>query len=391
MIIDPQTADLKQWLVETRRYLHEHPEASLKEFETSKWIKKHLDNWNIPYVNVGDTGVLATLKGEKKGNTVLLRADMDALELDDLKDAPYASKNPGLCHACGHDAHTTALLGALKILKERTAEIPGTILFAFQQAEEIGAGARQFVQSGLLDNVDLAYGQHVSSPLPSGKIDITPGPRSASCDIFTIRIKGKGSHASRPHEGRDAALATAHILVALQSLMAREKDPFEPGVLSIGRMEAGTRYNVVAETGELEGTLRIYDIEKRKYFLKRIEEIAIATATLHGCEASFENYNASNALINEEDASAYAKSIIEEIVGPGAFVSTHPSLGAEDFADYGQITQAAYAHIGTCSSEKTGWAHHNGHFDIDEDQLPLMVQIFVDIALKNDRFIPKKK
>ncbi|MCD1147286.1 amidohydrolase [Peptoniphilus sp. KCTC 25270] len=380
-IIDQDVLEIEEYLIQTRRHFHENPEASLKEYETSKFIKKELDTYQIPYVSVGETGVLATIEGAEKGKTIFLRADFDALELEEKKDVPYASKNKGLCHACGHDAHTAALLGAARILQNRKDHLKGTIKLCFQQAEEIGAGARQFVEAGHLKDVDAAFGIHVASNLSSGTVQLSSGPKSASCDIFKIHVHGNSSHAARPHLGNDAALATASILVGLQPLISRQKSPFEPAVISIGKIEAGSRYNVVAEEGLLEGTLRTLDSELRSDFLKQIEETAALIAKTHGCTAEFENYNAANVLVNQENATKYAQKIIAQRIGEEQLLTEDsPSLGSEDFADFTQIVDAAFLYVGTSKNEETSVPAHNGAFDIDESQLKLMTQIHVDLV-----------
>lgn len=381
--IDSDILQIEDQLIEFREYLHRNPELSLHEENTARFVREKLDQWAIPYECVG-TGTLATLKGSKSGHTVLLRGDMDALPLQDLSEAPYASKNEGVCHACGHDAHTSALLGAAKILKDRQKEIPGTIKLCFQQAEEIGQGARRFVKAGYLDDVDFAFGIHVSSPRPSGTVSLVSGPINASCDIFTIRVHGKGAHCSRPQDGRDAALAIASILVALQSIVSRQRDPLEPVVISIGKLTAGSGYNVIAEEGSLEGTLRCFDKDQRKIYLEKIASISRAVAEVHGCRAEFESYNAANPLVNDPATTRYAQEIARGIVDEEKLECQSPvSLGAEDFADFSQATQAAFAFVGTQKDEKTSYAHHNGHFDIDESQLKLMVQLHVNVALNN--------
>lgn len=383
---DADVLAVEDSVIETRRHFHAHPEASLKEYETAKYIRNALDKLGVDYVTVGETGTLATIKGAKPGKTILLRGDIDALELQDTKTVPYASKNEGLCHACGHDAHGSALLGALRVLNGRKDNLAGTIKFAFQQAEEIGAGARIFVADGLLEDVDYAFGLHVASHKPSGTIDITPGPKTASTDNWTITVKGYSGHASRPNEANDAALASASILVELQALISRQKDPLHPAVISVGSINSGTRRNVVASSGELQGTLRCLNQETREDLLARIEKVAKLVAEVHGCTAEFENYNAAEITLNDDQATAYAQEVLTPLFGQDKVITNStPGLGGEDFADFSQVVPSCFMWVGTQSGPENSAPHHHGDFDIDESQLKTMVQVLTDLAVNSDK------
>ena len=372
-------------LIALRRYFHQHPEPSLKEFNTSKKIKELLERWKIPYVTVGDTGVLGTITGKKgAGRTILLRADMDALEMKDRKEVSYCSSVEGLHHACGHDGHTAALLAAAKLLKLRENDFAGTIRLAFQQAEEIGAGARLFVRDGHLKDVDLAFGIHLSSEYPTGSIVLAEGSRYASCDIFKLHIRGESSHAAKPHQGKDALLAASHIVVALQSVIARSVDPIDSAVLSIGVLNAGTRYNVVANDAYLEGTVRALKKETRRQILSQVEEIAKLTAAVHHCTTEFSNYSAANILYNHHEATRFAIGVAERLVGEEYVITeAPPTLGAEDFADYGEETEATFALVGTRNLQDpaTHYPHHHELFDIDEEGLIVAAELHTQIAL----------
>ena len=256
MGIKPYIEKERDYLIGLRRYFHTHPEPSLEEYGTAKRIEEELDQTGIPHRRVGETGIYAWIDGEKgDGRTIALRADTDALRMQDLKEGvPYRSQNEGVCHACGHDAHTAMLLTAAKVLWEKRQEFAGHIRLFFQQAEEIGAGARIFVQEGLMEGVDRVYGSHVASRMPAGVISLTPGPNNASCDYFRIRVTGKGAHVSTPHLGVDALYIASQIVVNLQSIVARQTDPLDTVVVGIGKLTAGTAYNIVAEHAEIEGT-----------------------------------------------------------------------------------------------------------------------------------------
>lgn len=372
-------------VIALRRFFHQHPEPSLKEFETIKRIKEELDKLGIPHESVGETGAIGTITGGKgPGKTILLRADIDALELDDAKDKPYKSLKPGLHHACGHDGHASALLGAAKILKNHEADFKGTIKLAFQQAEEIGAGARQFVKGGFVDGVDQVFGIHVSSGTPIGKIDITSGASNASCDIFKIKVHGKSSHVGKPHLGKDALLAAAAITVELQSIVAREVDPLDQAVVAVGVLNAGTRYNIVANEASLEGTVRTFSHETRQFVLEAVERVAREVAKAHRTTIEFENYDAAAPLINDPIAAKRAERVAAGIVGVENIITDSPkSMGADDFADYLAVAQGVYAFVGTRNPDDpdTWYGHHHENFDIDERGLAIATELHVNYAL----------
>lgn len=372
-------------VIALRRYFHQYPEASLKEFETIKKIKQELDKLAISYEQVGETGAIGTIQGKKgPGKTVLLRADIDALELEDAKDKEYKSKNPGLHHACGHDGHTAALLGAAKILKAQENQFAGTIKLAFQQAEEIGAGARQFVKGGFVEGVDQVFGLHLDSSVPVGKIASVPGATNASCDIFKIKVHGKSAHAAQPDKGIDALLAAAAITVELQSIVGREVSPLDNVVVAVGVLNAGTRYNIVANQAVLEGTVRTFSHETREQVLKAVKRVAERVAESHRATVEFENYDAAAPLINAEEPSNRAARIAEEIVGEDNVIRNQPkSLGADDFADFLAEAPGVYARVGTrdLDDSDTWYGHHHEKFDIAEEGLVYATELHVRYAL----------
>lgn len=385
MTIKDDIAAQKNYITELRRYFHAHPEISLKEFETAKRIEKELDAIGVAHERVGETGVFAKIvgKGEGAHHVVALRADMDALGMQDLKTCEYASKNEGVCHACGHDAHTATLLGAVRVLKAHENDFSGEIRLFFQQAEEIGQGARQFIAAGHLDGVDRIFGAHVASYLPVGKISVTPGPLNASCDFFRVTIKGKGAHVSKPHLGVDALYVAAQTVVALQSIVSRSTNPLDTVVVGVGKAWAGTQYNIVAEDAVLEGTTRTFTPEVREKTNGRVVKIAEDTAEMFGAKADvfFDSY--SSPLINNETAAREIQAVAREIVGEDGLITNLPkSLGAEDFADYLTHVKGCFVQVGTQSAKAgTASAHHNGHFDVDEEGLMLSCELYVKYAL----------
>ena len=384
--IKEEVAQGQEEVIHLRRHFHQYPEASLKEYETIKKIKQELDKLEIPYVTVGETGVLGTVQGkEGNGKTIVLRADIDALELNDATKKSYQSKNPGLNHACGHDGHAAALLGAAKIVKKHENDFSGTIQFAFQPAEEIGAGARLFANGGFLDGVDQVFGIHLDSSVPVGKLVATKGATNASCDIFTIEVEGFSSHVGQPDVGRDAVLAAASIVVELQKIVAREVSPLDPVVVGIGVLDAGTRYNIVANHAKIEGTVRAFSQETRAFVLQRVEEIANQVAQAHRTKiASFHIHDAAAPLINNDVATELAQKVASKIVGIENVVIDHPkSLGADDFADFLAKAPGVYGRVGTRNLENsdTHYGHHHEKFDIDESGLALATEYHVLYAL----------
>lgn len=375
----------KEYLIDLRRYFHSHPELSLKEYQTCERIETELDRFQIPHRRVGETGVYAWIDGKKgPGRTVALRADMDALAMQDLKTVSYRSKNEGVCHACGHDGHTATLLAAAKILKEKEQDFKGQIRLFFQQAEEIGQGARLFVGEGLLDGADRVFGVHVTSHIDSGKISLTKGPQNASCDYFQIQITGKGAHVSTPQLGVDAVYIASQIVVNLQSIVARNTAPLESVVVGVGVIKSGTQYNIVAEHAQIEGTTRSFSPEIRNLTNERVTQIAKQTAAMYGarCEVEFKDYAAP--LINDAQAVDEVIGVTRGLIRDEDIITDRPKeLGADDFADYLAVTKGMYAFVGTRNKAKagTGEAHHHGLFDLDEEGLLLSCNVYVDYAL----------
>lgn len=386
MTVKPYVLAEKAYLTDLRRHFHAHPEVSLKEYETCKKIEGELDSMGIPHKRIGETGVYGWIDGKKAGDgvTVALRADIDALAMEDLKEVPYHSQNAGVCQACGHDAHTATLLTAAKILKAKENEFSGQVRLFFQQAEEIGQGARQFVQAGLLDGVTRVFGAHVTSHLDSGKISLTAGPQNASCDYFKIQIHGKGAHVSTPQLGVDALYIASQIVVQLQTIVSRNTDPLETVVVGVGKLQAGTQYNIVAEHAVLEGTTRSFLPEVRKFTNDRVVRIAKETAALYGAEAEVEFLDFAAPLVNDAKAVEEVTAVTAEFLPREDIISDfQKALGADDFADYLAVTRGMYAFVGTRNSKDphTAVAHHHGLFDVDEEALLISCNVYVDYAL----------
>lgn len=381
--IQEKASELQDYLVKTRRYLHENPESSLKEYETAAFIQKELASFGVPFEKVGETGTLAVIQGGKgDGKTVLLRADIDALELPDCTGKPYASKRLGLNHACGHDAHTAMGLGTAKLLNDIKDTFSGIVKIAFQPAEEIGAGAKQFVASGQIDDMDESFAIHVNSGLPVGSFAVQGGPVNASCDIFKIKITGKSAHVGRPHLGHDALVTASEVVVALQTIVAREVNPIDRAVVGVGKLNAGTRYNIVANDAEIEGTIRAFSHETRAHLKEAVTRIAKGIAELNRCEFEIEWYDAAAPVINTLELAEEFQKVVSKVEGIDNLITNYESsMGADDFADYLVNKPGVYGLLGSQSGEETAYGHHHEKFDIDERVLALGVEIEVNYFL----------
>ena len=381
--IQEKASELQDYLVKTRRYLHENPESSLKEFETAAFIQKELASFGVPFEKVGETGTLAVIQGGKgDGKTVLLRADIDALELPDCTGKPYASKRLGLNHACGHDAHTAMGLGTAKLLNDIKDTFSGIVKIAFQPAEEIGAGAKQFVASGQIDDIDESFAIHVNSGLPVGSFAVQGGAVNASCDIFKIKITGKSAHVGRPHLGHDALVTASQVVVALQTIVAREVNPIDRAVVGVGKLNAGTRYNIVANDAEIEGTIRAFSHETRAHLKEAVTRIAKGIAELNRCEFEIEWYDAAAPVINTLELAEEFQKVVSKVEGIDNLITNcESSMGADDFADYLVNKPGVYGLLGSQSGEETAYGHHHEKFDIDERVLALGVEIEVNYFL----------
>lgn len=375
----------KDYIISLRREFHKYPEASLKEYKTAKRIEEELDKLEIPHKRVGETGVLGVIKGGNSSNKIIaIRADIDALKVPDDKEVEYKSQNQGFHHACGHDAHTASLLGTAKILKEREEELNGEVRLFFQQAEEIGQGAKIFIKEVALDGVEEILGAHVSSHLDVGKVSVTSGPISASCDYFKITVKGKGGHVSVPHLSIDALYIASQIVINLQSIVSRQTDPIDTVVVGVGLISGGTIYNAVAEEVVLEGTTRTFSFETREKTNKNVEKIAKSIGEIYGAEVSVEFKDYASALINDEKVSEEVAYIANDIVGEeNVITNSQKRLGADDFAEFLIEVPGTYINVGTKNScnSNTSSEHHNHLFDIDEEGLLITTNIEVEYAL----------
>ena len=363
-----ESKSLESYIIDTRRHIHMHPETGFEEVETAKFIEKELHNIGYTTEKVAKTGIIATLDTGKEGLVVALRADMDALNVSEENDVPYKSKNPGKMHACGHDSHVAMLLGAAKILFDNKEYLSGTIKLIFQPAEEGGGGGKMIVEEGHFDNIDAVFGIHVWRELPSGSIGTRKGPMLASANQFKITISGKGGHAAAPHQTIDPTAVLMDIYNALQKIISREIDPFEPRVLTTPQFEGSNAHNIIPETATLEGTFRTMNNEVRDHIIKRIEEIVVGYSKAWRCIGKVEFDPISYPpLINDADT---VDEVIDILADFEKVKIMAPSMGGEDFAFYLQKTKGAFLTLGIYNEEKgITYPHHHSKFRVDESTL----------------------
>lgn len=363
-----------------RRHFHRHPEESLREFETAAFVEEELRRLGLAPRRMGETAVVADIVGGD-GPVVALRADMDALVLQEESERDYASCHPGLMHGCGHDAHTAMLLGAARLLTRRRTEFSGTVRLLFQPGEEISAGARLLIDGGALAGVEALFGLHVWIDLPSGTFSVEAGPRMASCDRLAIDIRGRGGHAGKPHQTVDAVVAASAVVMNLQTVVSRETDPLKSLVLSLGTMRCGSLWNIIAGAGRIEGTVRAFDEALQKGARARVERVAQSTAAAFGAEATVTYDELCPVTTNDAELAEAAPSVVAALFGADRIVSMAPVAVSEDFAFYGGHVPAHFAFLGVGSDGAVLWPHHHPRFDIDERALPCGVAYYAASAL----------
>lgn len=381
----PKLKDLTEQLMLDRRHLHMHPELGFEEHGTSKFIADRLRSLGIEVrAGVAGTGVVGLIRGAKPGKTVLLRADIDALPIDEQNDVPYRSTKPGVMHACGHDGHTAILLGVAQQLIDRRSKLAGTVKLIFQPCEERPpGGATKMIAEGVMDDptVDAVFGLHLSQELPVGTVAARPGPIMAAADMFRLDITGKGGHAARPHECVDAGLVAAQVMVALHAIVAREVNPIEPAVITVGQIQAGSAPNVIPDAALLRGTVRAFDQTLRERLAKRVEEVAVGVAAAMRAECKVTYDWGYPAVVNEESSTRFVQEVAQEVVGPERLVGRQPSMGGEDFAYFLQKAPGCFFNVRTRNEERgLIWGHHHPRYDIDEAALPVGVDMFLRIV-----------
>jgi amidohydrolase len=377
---------IEQDIIHYRRSIHMHPETGFEEFKTSEMVADLLEEFGLEIIKgIGKTGVIGVLNGRENGKTIALRADMDALNIQEEVETEYKSKVDGKMHACGHDAHTAMLLGAAKVLSTKREHIKGTVKFVFQPAEEGPApgGGSLIMESGHLDDIDAVFAIHVHPLYETGQIGINKKEAMASTDFFEIDLIGKGSHAAAPHTSIDPIMMAAQTLYAFQNIISRETDPVEPAVLSVCTIHGGNQPNAIPEKVTMTGTIRTLSEETRERIFKRMEEIVKHVSGMNNGSYEIERGRGYPALANHEKMVNFVVGVSQKILGEeNVILLDKPTMGGEDFAYYLEKIPGAIFWLG-CGNKEKGLTEmlHNSHFVVDEDALILGTAIHVNLAL----------
>ncbi|WP_028399321.1 amidohydrolase [Ectobacillus panaciterrae] len=373
----------KERLIAWRRYMHQNPELSFQEEKTSQFVYDTLQSFGgLELSRPTPYSVVAIVRGRRPGKTIGMRADMDALPIREENKTDYASRVPGVMHACGHDGHTAILLGTAEILAKHKENLAGEVRFFFQHAEEqYPGGGEEMVQAGVMDGVDVVIGLHLMSGLETGKIGIVYGPMMAAPDVFEIKIQGKGGHAAHPQETVDPIVIGAQIITNLQHIVSRRTGAFEQRVVSVTQFQGGTADNIIPDTAELLGTVRCFDEALRKDAEQKIEQIVKGITEAHGASYSYRYRYGYRPVINEDSVTRIVEQSAVELFGKEAVAYIPPSMGGEDFSAFLQKAKGCFFKLGSGNTQKeTTYPHHHPRFDIDEDALVIGAQMFLQIA-----------
>ncbi len=381
--IRPEIDQIKDEIINTRRDIHRHPELGFQEIRTAALIAERLRSYGIEVqTGVGKTGVVGNLTGAEQGPTIAFRADMDALPIQETGITNYKSINDGVMHACGHDGHVATLLGTARVLAGLRDKIKGIVRFIFQPAEEGEGGARYMIEDGCLDDVAEIYGLHIWNFQPYGVVGIQAGPVLAAADQFQIRIRGNGGHGAAPQGTVDTIVVGSQLVAALQTIVSRNTDPLESTVVSVGKFEAGSNFNVIASEAILDGTARAYSETNRQMVKQRMSKIITGLEQAFGAEIEFEYKDGYPPTINAESTTSIAKNAASKIA-VDAVVKPFLTMGGEDFSYYARQIPGCFIFIGSAPKDQPamGIPHHCSHFDFDERAMLVGASIFIQIIL----------
>lgn len=373
---------LQPQLIQWRRQIHQYPELAFAEHLTSAFVAQKLTEWGIPHqAGIAQTGIVATLTGQTPGPVLAIRADLDALPIQELNPVPYRSQHPGKMHACGHDGHTAIALGTAYYLAKHPQNFAGEVKIIFQPAEEGPGGAQPMIAAGVLQNpnVDALIGLHLWNNLPIGQIAIRSGPFMAAVASFELVILGKGGHGAMPHQTIDSVLVSAQIVNALQTIVARNINPLESAVVTIGELHAGTRHNFIADTARLSGTVRYFDPHLETYLQERITQIIAGICQMHGATYELDYWNQYPPVINDRRIAELVRSVAQEMVETTDHIlPDYQTLAAEDVSFFLQEVPGCYFFLGSANPQRDlAYPHHHPRFDFDELVLQLGVELFV--------------
>jgi len=380
---------LKPELVELRRDFHMYPELSNEEERTPKVVADYLESLGLEVKrNVGGNGVVGYLKGAKPGKTIALRADFDALPIQDEKEVEYKSKIDGVSHACGHDVHTAALLGVAKVLSEQIDNLEGTVVFIHQFAEEVApGGAIRMIEDGCLDGVDAIYGAHVWSNNDEGEILFIEGPAMAAADVFKIKVQGKGGHGAQPHQSIDPVVSICQLVTNMQQIVSRNTDPLHSVVLTVGSIHSGNAHNVIPDTAEVGGTVRTFDEDVRMNVKERIEKMCAALEIQNDVKVTVDYTFGHTALHNDPNVTRELKKATTALLPHNEIKDQIPFMGAEDFSFYLKEVPGTFFFVGGRNpSLNAVYQHHHPKFDVDEESLVTIGKVFL-IALQNEKVL----
>jgi len=385
MAIHPDIKAIKKRIIETRRDFHKHPELAFQEKRTSKIVYKKLKSFGIKTLkNIGKTGVVGILKGNNPGKTIAFRADMDALPIQETGNKPYKSVNNGVMHACGHDAHTAMLLGAAEVLSKKKEFINGEIRFIFQPAEEGYGGAKYMIKDGAIQDVNEIYGLHVWNYQKSGTVGIKSGAVMAAADIFTIKIKGIGGHGAAPQGTVDSIVVATHLIQALQTIVSRNTNPLESTVITIGQINGGYNFNIIADEVILKGTTRSFSKKNQLLIKKRMKTIIKGIEKTYGAKIVLDYQDGYPPVINNERITKKLIHAAKKIAGQNV-VEPYLTMGGEDFSYFSNQVPGCFFFLGSAPKNQKlmSTPHHCSHFDIDENAMLIGSSIFVEVALQN--------
>ncbi|KEK09590.1 N-acyl-L-amino acid amidohydrolase [Lysinibacillus sphaericus] len=372
---------LTEQAIEDRRYLHQYPELSGQEYETCQFICKRLEQLQIKILDFNPPSVVAMVEGTKGRKTIALRADIDALPIVEEGDKPYISQRPGIAHMCGHDGHTAILLAVAEWISMNKEKIEPNVMLIFQSAEEITpSGADFLIQNGVLEGVDAIFGIHLWQGLEKGKIGLTYGPMMASVDDFEIEIQGYGGHGSMPHETVDPIYIASHVMQSFQSIISRNLNPIEAGVITVGSIQAGTTYNIIPDSAKLIGTIRALTPETVHTIQTKMVKLTEGICGAFGAQGKIDFILGTPPLINDSKESHFVESIVRENFGENVCKLVDPVMGGEDFAYYLKHKPGAFIFVGM-GGEKSNYPHHHPRFDLDEDVFPDAIKLFIEIIM----------
>ncbi len=388
MNIKKKILSLKDELIELRRDFHKYPELGFEEHRTSEIVANYLEGCGLDVKRgIAKTGVVALLKGNAQGPTLLLRADMDALPIQEENEISYKSINNGVMHACGHDGHTAMLLVAAKILSGYREKIKGNIKFVFQPNEEVG-GAKVMVEEGILEDpqVDAAMGLHLWTPIESGKIGVTNGPITATLDVFNLKIKGKGGHTGYPEKAVDPIIASANIIQTIQTIQTREISTLKPTIIMFTKIKSGVKSNIIPGEVSLEGTIRYFykeGVKNEEKLKKSFERIVEAICKAYRTKYKLKFYNENQSVINDLNMTRLVRSTAEKVLGNIDRIIPYMSTAGEDFSEFAERVPSVFYFVGAGNKEKKScYPHHNPRFNIDEDAMLIGVEMHVRSALE---------